>query len=179
MLHGDGIQDFCHHRAWTPAPCPSSQTFGHLPPPVSWSRRRFASWPVPGPGPRGDGDARRAWPQEPEPTELRCGCARESCQKQSGTRPQDQPRSIRDKNPRTRPKTPPLVLPASAAAEAKSLKSRAEARTRPQTPPSQTEPAPSSDRLPHGRNPEGCSRNPAPAPPPLQFLAAAPPPTPP
>lgn len=57
------------------------------PPPVSWSRRRCASWPVPGPGPRGDGDARRVGPQVSEPTELGGGCAGESCQKQSGTRP--------------------------------------------------------------------------------------------
>lgn len=89
MVHEDGTQDFCHHRAWTPAP--SSRTFWHLPPPVSWSRRRCASWP--GPEPRGDGDARRTGLQVPEPTGLGCGSARESCQKQSGTCSRTRPRT--------------------------------------------------------------------------------------
>lgn len=107
MVPQGGTQDSCHRGAPTRVPFPYSQTCWHLPPPVSWSRRRSASWPGLGPGPRGDGDARRKGPQDPEPTELRL--CRANCQKQS--RPAPGPPFNQRPDPRAAPKTPPLALP--------------------------------------------------------------------
>lgn len=73
--------------------------------------------------------------------------------------PQEPPRSIRDQNPRTGLKTPPLTQLHSAVAEAKSLQSST------QTSPSQTASAPSSDLLYRRRDPRARAKTPPPVPP--------------
>lgn len=187
-MHEDRTQNFCHDRAWTPAP--SSQTFWHLPPPVSWSRRRSASWP--GPGPRGAGTRGERGYRFPNPRDSAVTMGERAVKSQVGPAPdppqvppQDPPQvppqvplaSIGYEKPRTKLKTPPLALPDSDVAEAKkkkktrSLWRRLGLGLKPRSPKPNLSPAPTHSV--EGSTPAG-AKTPLPAPLPSAGSGAAP-----